>query len=465
VGPNHGIKLTWEERFGALVEYKKKTGNCNVPQRWPDNPRLATWVSTQRQIKNRLTSDQVRRLNELGFAWEPQEAAWEEMFGALVEYKKKTGNCSVPNEWPENPQLGRWVNTQRLTKERLTPDRVKRLNELGFVWEPQEAAWEEKFKALVEYKKKTGNCNVPQGWPDNPKLANWVTNQRQKKDRLTSEQIRRLNDLGFGWGPLKKNWEEMFAALVDYHKKTGNCNVPVNWPENPQLGRWISQQRRSRDRLTPERIKRLNKLGIVWGQKKALWEEMYQALVEYKKKFGDCKVPDDWPENPKLGTWVSNQRTRKEQLTSDRIKKLDGLGFVWDVRDAFWEKMFKELVEYKKKYGDCKVPDDWSENKKLGTWVGKQRQRKNQLTPERIDRLNRIGFVWEAKKIFWEEMFEALVEYKKRTGNCNVPRNWPENKPLANWVHTQRNKKDRLTPDRIQRLDEIGFVWEIRKRK
>lgn len=33
---------------------------------------------------------------------------WEEMFNRLVEYKKKFGNCLVPNRFPEDPRLGSW---------------------------------------------------------------------------------------------------------------------------------------------------------------------------------------------------------------------------------------------------------------------------------------------------------------------------------------------------------------------
>ncbi len=33
-----------------------------------------------------------------------------------------------------------------------------------------------------------------------------------------------------------------------------------------------------------------------------------------------------------LGTWVSKQRTNKNQLSEGQIARLDALGFVWKVR-------------------------------------------------------------------------------------------------------------------------------------
>ena len=37
-------------------------------------------------------------------------------------------------------------------------------------------------------------------------------------------------------------------------------------------------------------------------------------LVAYKAEHGNCNVPKCWAEDPKLGEWVSTQRTGKRQL-------------------------------------------------------------------------------------------------------------------------------------------------------
>ena len=40
----------------------------------------------------------------------------------------------------------------------------------------------------------------------------------------------------------------------------------------------------------------------------ARWEEMYQRLVAYKKEHKNTRVPQTYNVDPKLGTWVHNQR-------------------------------------------------------------------------------------------------------------------------------------------------------------
>jgi len=113
------------------------------------------------------------------------------------------------------------------------------------------------------------------------------------------------------------------------------------------------------------------------------------------------------------------------------------------------------------------VPLNWPENPKLGTWVGRQRGRMNrdQTSDERVRRLKKLGFIWNPFEAYWEEMFSALVEFKKAHGHCNIKRGWKENPALSRWVNTQRyaRKIGRASVERIQRLEEIGFQWKIRK--
>ena len=61
------------------------------------------------------------------------------------------------------------------------------------------------------------------------------------------------------------------------------------------------------------------------------------------------------------------------------------------------------MLEYKEKHGDCKVPQHYKDNKALGKWVAKQREqyklmKKGQhsfLTPYRLEKLEKAGFVWQ----------------------------------------------------------------------
>ena len=88
------------------------------------------------------------------------------------------------------------------------------------------------------------------------------------------------------------------------------------------------------------------------------------------------------------------------------------------------------------------------------------------LSAERIRLLEEIGIDWGEKRVTtpWDDRFQALVQYKSRFGNVNVPWQWKENVALAQWVNSQRKKykdllegkRNNLSEEQINRLNSIG---------
>jgi hypothetical protein len=115
---------------------EKREGHCRVPARLKEEGfRLGQWVSVQRLHKDKLSSKRRQRLNGLGFDWDPFETARDEGFKYLTLYKKREGNCRVPDKHQESGfRLGQWVSWQRHDKDKLPSDHRQRLDELGFVW-------------------------------------------------------------------------------------------------------------------------------------------------------------------------------------------------------------------------------------------------------------------------------------------------------------------------------------------
>merc|ERR1719203_2477945 len=96
-------------------------------------------------------------------------------------------------------------------------------------------------------------------------------------------------------------------------------------------------------------------------------------------------------------------------LTTERIKRLDAIGFTWSVRPepvSTWNKKFQELKDYKATFGNCMVPQRYRVNSQLGTWVHTQRRqyklmmegKKTSMTKAKSDVLDSIGFFWTAKQ-------------------------------------------------------------------
>ena len=136
-----------------------------------------------------------------------------------------------------------------------------------------------------------------------------------------------------------------------------------------------------------------------------------------------------------------------------------------------WKERFDELLEYKKIYNDCEVPNGRKKHEEyaqLGNWVQQQRgiKKTGQLHPERIRLLEGVGFSWNSSRAGepWEVRYAELLKFREKYGNCDVQVKYPS---LGAWVVNQRTnkKRDKLNTEQKHLLDEIGFIWEKRKRK
>jgi hypothetical protein len=143
----------WSEKFNELVQFHKQFGHCLVPNNWEKNVRLAQWVKRQRhQYKVReegknspLSDDKIRTLEAIGFSWSVQEDTWEERFSELKAYRRIHGHTNVPKHCSEHPRLSVWVKYQRRhwrlylegQHSSMTEDRLLRLTELDFKWNPR----------------------------------------------------------------------------------------------------------------------------------------------------------------------------------------------------------------------------------------------------------------------------------------------------------------------------------------
>ena len=71
-------------------------------------------------------------------------AKWDTKFNELVAYKDTHGgSCNVPKRYAENPQLAKWLSTQRTQYKKfqqdpstssMTQERIERLESIAFIF-------------------------------------------------------------------------------------------------------------------------------------------------------------------------------------------------------------------------------------------------------------------------------------------------------------------------------------------
>ena len=123
-----------------------------------------------------------------------------------------------------------------------------------------------------------------------------------------------------------------------------------------------------------------------------------------------------------------------------------------------WMKRYQELVDFKRKHGHCMVPNNFKANPSLAEWVKRQRYQyklknlgqHNSMTQQRLQMLEKLGFVWNSHDQMWEERLNDLKLYIEINGDCDVPNKYPPHPSLAVWVKVrsklqQVDRKARVT--------------------
>eukprot|EP00584_Thalassiosira_punctigera_P022594 CAMPEP_0172571052 /NCGR_PEP_ID=MMETSP1067-20121228/129878_1 /TAXON_ID=265564 ORGANISM="Thalassiosira punctigera, Strain Tpunct2005C2" /NCGR_SAMPLE_ID=MMETSP1067 /ASSEMBLY_ACC=CAM_ASM_000444 /LENGTH=495 /DNA_ID=CAMNT_0013363285 /DNA_START=27 /DNA_END=1514 /DNA_ORIENTATION=+ len=239
------------------------------------------------------------------------------------------------------------------------------------------------------------------------------------------------------------------------------------------------------------------------------WNDMYFTLVAWKKEHdGDTTVPCDpksSEEVKKLNRWVINQRTAykyfmngdKKHIKEHRIDALNKIGFIWSVTDQCWENNFDELRRHHAEHGSFDITH--KQNRKLATFVSRLRTAMNhkkeglvqqELTQEKIDRLNSINFTWQLKRkrrksttrdtVKFEVMYRHLVSFKEVYGHLKVnklEKEWkkgtgkPEKKvfrrlPLfmafcrKEQLIFAEGQPCALDEEKVQMLSDLGMEWK-----
>ena len=160
-----------------------------------------------------MTAERIDRLNSIGFVWNENEARWERNYELLREYYNHHYDTLVPEDYVNDPALGRWVGVQRRhhrlyqdgdSRSIMTPQRIAKLEALDFSWNALDAKWMIKLKQLQDHMAVTGT--IPTAKQDAALYA-WCTRQRQQwrckqqgqQTALTDEREEKLNELNFPW--------------------------------------------------------------------------------------------------------------------------------------------------------------------------------------------------------------------------------------------------------------------------
>lgn len=275
----------WETKFMLAEAYYKEHGNLNVPSDYvADGVWLNKWLNEQKQAYNGkrknspLTAERIKRLENIGMTFNGTvSAAWEENFKEAQQYYIIHGDLKVPVDYigSNGNKLSVWLLRQRKAYRdaNLNKNQIERLCSIGMVWQHDDP-WEVGFSHAKDYFSKNGNLNVPKSYrcDDGFSLGCWLKNQRanlkssDKYRKVTSEQRKRLDEIGMSWSPAEDKWNAGSEHAKEYLEALQGRKASYSYisPDGYKTGEWLRSQikyQKARG-LSIKKKQRLESIGI-----------------------------------------------------------------------------------------------------------------------------------------------------------------------------------------------------------
>ncbi|MFF9213982.1 MULTISPECIES: Helicase associated domain protein [unclassified Streptomyces] len=265
----------WRRGLNAARRYHRTHHHLDVPQHHedPTGYPLGRWLTWQRHLHTTGALDAARTqaLERLGIIWNPRQQAFDRGLAHATAYAAHNGHLAVPVEHLHDDfPLGRWLATQRTRAHHLTAQRAAALTALDPWWNPPwPITWQRAYHAARR-----------QTQQDPAAAGEWLTAQRQRISDLHPEQRRLLNELApdlpappaphtedTPLPPRERAFQRGLAAARAYLQREGHLDVPQRHIEEidghqVRLGQWLSNLRRRRSGLSPQRAAALAELGL-----------------------------------------------------------------------------------------------------------------------------------------------------------------------------------------------------------
>ncbi|MFF8973680.1 Helicase associated domain protein [Streptomyces sp. NPDC014995] len=336
--------------------------------------------------------------------------------------------------------------------------------------------------------------------------------------------------------PEHQHWRRGIEAATLYNRLHGDLRVPFTyrvpgkddqepeaerWPASLAgfpLGQWTADARRfyARGNMDTDRIKQLEKLGMVWSHFDVAWEEGLAAARGWAAEAGHLLAPlDATYQGYRVGIWLKNARAAARKaaeieqrraeglpvqssagaLPEDRREQLEDIDPSWcPTWPVEWQRCFHLTRQHLDEGGELptKPGEVVRQGEDLGRWVKTVRFGWDKLTTVQQWMCEHILGIQpatddekpkprtsQAEK--WALHLAAAKQYYEREGHLKVPRKHVEpiviggkgdddsskgqeqreerEIRLGAWISNQRSRAATLTPERIEQLSKIGMRW------
>ncbi len=410
---------------------------------------------------------------------ETREIRWNKMYQELIVFQAKNHqkNPSFTAADEAEKRLARWwhivkklYNVKQLEEQWMIKAEAVGINEkkvnnksiLSRVAEKRELRWNSMYQELVAFRaahplKNPSSLSIDK---DEQRLALWwrIVKKMYRERKLDKQwvikveavglKVKKINNKKSSETKMAEKLESSYQDLLDFIELSVTKNETSAAVEKLSVDEMAPQ-------TTPQKKLLFNLPSQYSKDKKE--RKLYAFIYKMKMLYKQAKLNDYWI----------------NKLTTIGIE-LRGKSTRYNVKmEAHWNENYSDLVKFRK-LNPTKWPNSYKRSvteARLYFWLKslKNRERKNKLKQEWIDKLQEIGYslITEYRpsgKENWQNNIQKLIDFKQQNeGKFPYYKSKDENeKKLAAWLRNVKhsNKINKLAIEYKQQLENLGFSFE-----
>mmetsp|Transcript_19639 Transcript_19639/g.48874 ORF Transcript_19639/g.48874 Transcript_19639/m.48874 type:complete len:377 (+) Transcript_19639:146-1276(+) len=258
-----------------------------------------------------------------------------------------------------------------------------------------------------------------------------------------------------------------------------------NREESRILPQWAQEIHEQKNLNAATSLLKTTAIGNKNIDKNRRHEEQQSSNCIFVPKSPTSSLLDSLERQRRRERWLEMLPTRPQSTPSNL--RYSNACRKFPTEDPKWKGRIQEVKAFVREHGHGRIPANYSQNQELARWCKRQRFHykiylKNQrtkllcanseyceegchMTEKRLQDLNDAGFCFDLQVARWDRNYQLLKRSKSYPTHH-------KRKELQKWIEMQRFQmslrkrggKSFLNPERIQKLNDIGFPWHDTKK-
>ncbi len=180
----------WQEQFNQLCAWKNKYGRFpTTSDKCSEEIKiLYDWMIRQRFAYNqgKLSEEYAQQLKNIGFSFEiaKLDKSWDQKYQQLCDFVRKNKRFPTLTDKQNNSEIAavyKWMSYQKACYKSgtLDPEKQKRLDDIGFIWDKDEVVWLDSYQRLKEFVEENRRTPKPTEKYKGATVGQWYYKQKR----------------------------------------------------------------------------------------------------------------------------------------------------------------------------------------------------------------------------------------------------------------------------------------------